>query len=1652
MIYIKGKKRLLCISEEDINDENYLLIKNILKDDDVSMSSWIEVSLLYYKKNYFKLFLDLIKEGDKYFNTPYDDNTHFNMLLLIYNLEKIVLVKNINKEDELKIKVENLMNQIDKKKTDTNSNKMNNGQGEDYDYLSHFLIKGIYNVHIYLHLLNKYDNRGVNNKYTATSCLLPSVSSSLAFDAANTSNTYTTNIIKGKASNEYMNPLNYLIDSINIFVYLIKINNYDFVSSIYLAYALCLIYKFDICIEFSSYVLLRIIHFQNFVKSLAGIYRSAYLSAQGKDSVNENAERGVEDAAATGVVVTEASFLSPSVGTVIHCTSDEKNQSESRMDNDNSGKDNERNNRKEKMNEYMYKLVKLRNILNLIKNFKAIIKYLIGICYMKKKYFSMASYCFTSSLKIDKYYSSAYLTNTLLLLMNYLNKITQYNDFIKTEGKYDFIKYANDDILKYGYIDKSENSKQFGSNKSSSCFERKEAEKCEKHAKDMKKSEREDAILSGGGKCMVDFLRGSDHISSNSNCSSYNNKYSANSVSGTYFSVRGNKNEKADIPLKHILKKNASSSVKNNSLKKIPIKEIINLTLLYYYNYLKKVITIYSKNIDRVLNRYNNKILTINKNDIYEYDESIEIGNDENTFVKNEYYNVFLNNKLICMYLDLCEIWLMHGNSNSIILLKIIKEKINFNYVSKKFLSKYYFLIGMYYHIIKNMKRSLKYYYKSCIIYKNNASRYYYIISCIYVKKYNKAKKNLIYFYLKCKNAYVLKLYIFFFTHIANLYLNYNVLNKEEMILSLNTANVDAHRRAPGTDTREIVQPSLTVSSKFVKSNSDGNVKIVFKMLQNVLDIITNHTQIFLNDLDIKFMKCKIYELLITKYNEENIYPYFNLLDQIYQVKNFFNKKNKLPKVSYELINNYIVTLFYFNFKEKSLELMKRLKEEIFYKAKSFYNYYTCVLCSEGRKIFHPRLAHEGGEVNAESAVREGESEGGEDNRIKVDWAEGDRVKVDKTCTENHSMEKQQDDRGSKRKRNYDCISNKRRKNEILNFQKMRSNSEGSDNIKRKDQIASDEGSVRSELIRFSKSKRRRDEILRQSKKNLKYLRTILRFHRIYKIRNILTKNVASGSARNAGSTGSTGSEIYLKKTNKERFKQIINYLKKLYVTIFFNYAVMLEVVGYKHISMNIYKLYTEMYVNYDSAFVRLANIYIKNKNYSKAKKIIDNGLKYNIHSMDLFLLKLYLHVKRKHYDYSIYALEKLKKNQSYKDNVLINTYLAIIKFYKLKECKNKEERNYLINEIYNQLNTLLDKKNNFFAANLISILLSINHKYDLALESFQLLIDANEKFSFYYFSSLKNLVVHMFNHLIRHNDIINNKLFLNKLNLFFNISVKNGINDKHFYLCYANFLHILDKFDDAINLLYACYVKWPYDLVILNTLIICIDSCVSKYLSFDYVELKNILIMRNLINFSFFVIHTLLHWKHFTNTAELLSSDEQYNYYKEDDYTVEIKKKDLENLASRKYLISTYKKFEEKIKPYIDSSLPTMLKQKKMYHMKKINIQKKIYEEKKRKKMIMERKKLKNKEDLHEKLLRDVYELTYHISEQSMNIKEQKDIKENVDELKLSEINLDINKRITSENENNPSNDSEESSSLSSSSSDLFEEEKPKKRKKIVN
>lgn len=1531
MIYLQGKCRPIGIKEEDINDENYNLIKNILKDEEVHVHNWIEISLLYYKKKYYKLFWDLTKEGENVYlsknddrgvkkeldeKDPSKDGSNFYTLLLLYHLEKIINAKNVNKEDELKIKLENLINQIERRRNDLlqrgvevdmhahmSSKKEGSIPWKTYDYLSSHLSKAIYNVNMYLYLLNKYDRkRGAN--YFVRPRTSPPDGGDDGDGGDNDDDEQQPS--EEKVKHEYINPLNYLMESISILTHLVKKNKYDFVAAIYLSLSLCLTYKLDVCIEFSSHLLVRVIKLENFLKSLVFTYQGLL------DPVREESPTTEKGGATTWF----SKFMSGEKrGT--ENTDKLGDKSWSHSGRDHTGGE-----------EHLYKCIRLRNLLRTLRKLKAIIKYIIGICYVKKKEWSTASFCLTETIKLDGH-PQAYLTNGYLLLMNYIGKIAQCNDFVK-------------DGIHWGVGD--------------------------------------GGIVHMEGK---NFAHMKEH------------------------------------PLLHL--ERLPPGWMKNDIRKIPVKDIINLTLIRYYDYLRRGIVKYSKGIENYL-RKENSSCHIEKNDIYEYDESIEMANNENGYLKKNHEHVHLSESIIYLYLDLCEIWLMQGDTKSVMLLKLIKDKINFNYINKKCLSKYYFLIGMYHHhILKNIKRALKYFYKGFQIYDNHVNRYYHTICLIQLKKYSKAKKNILFFFQKCRNAYFVKLYVFFFLHTANLFLNFNLMYEGTNDIALphgeTTMGVETNKCNDKDKSKYV-----SVRSKYMKSNqNEHSMKVVLRMLQHLMNVLETHSYLFHNDLDMKLMKIKIRELLLTKYNHEGMIEYNKELNHVEDIRTFFRKKNKPRKISYELINNYIISLFFCDEKERSVELMELLKREIFIKVKRFSSYYSYAFC---------------------------------------DKAPGPHLSLDK---EEHRLSPPKEalsaERNNRRKRSASSpeSTNKRSKR----------NGSGSPceevitRITPEEEAITGEAKQKRGLLRFS---------IRRNRIKLYHLDAVLRNHRIKEFKQVMVNEGAK-----------LPKHVYIKRSNRQRYKEIINYLKRIYLTISFNSAVLEEYLGYKDSSIQTYKLYTEMYKTYEGAFIRLANVYIQMKNFSKAKEVIDKGLRTNPKSVNLFLQKAYIHVVRKYYDYCIYALEKLKKNEHLKDDVLINTYLVIIKFCKLKRAKNKEEKNQIVNEIYTQINLLGRRRSNFFVSSLISILLSVNNKYDFSSEAFQLLIDSNKKQSFYCQSALRNFVLHMFNHLMRTNEMMKNKLFLKKINLFFNLSLKNGINDKQFFLCYANFLHLIENFEDAILFLYSAYVKWVHDMSILNTLIICIDSFVSKYLSSDYVELTDILLMGDLICFSFCAIHTLLRFKHLATSAELLASDEQHNYYKEGDAIIEVRREDIEHLASRKYLINTYKKFEEKIKPYIESSVPSMVKQKKMYNQKKINLQKKIYEEKKRKK-IWEMEKLKSQQSVHEELLRDVSELTYHMNERGMGMttleEEEKEASQEDGEMPPQKEHgqerghddgddgddgeeFSFNKESANSNgatdkeekpvEEDISDGDPEYVDGSSSSSDLFEEKKPKKRKKVI-
>ncbi|KOB87205.1 hypothetical protein PFDG_03074 [Plasmodium falciparum Dd2] len=319
---------------------------------------------------------------------------------------------------------------------------------------------------------------------------------------------------------------------------------------------------------------------------------------------------------------------------------------------------------------------------------------------------------------------SAYISNSSLLLMNYVNKIIEHNNFIYI-NEFNFLKYSNNYLSTNNY-NNLENYQNDEENKK----------------KDIKIGTHQNNTQNINNMHNIHNNNNNNNNNNNSNINRHYNSVDISNEGSNLDSIIHKEQFYHEENLQLKGKKNTKTyqgiSISSNNnfvnlLRKVHMKDIINLTLFYYYNYLEGGILKCSQNLKQLLNCCD--IYILDKNDIYEYDESIESINNENIFVKNKKWkDIYLNNNIISLYFDLCEIWLIQGNYRAILLLKIIKHKINFNYINKKALSKYYFLIGIYYHILQNMKKALMYYHKSFLIYKNNISRYYYTICCIHLK------------------------------------------------------------------------------------------------------------------------------------------------------------------------------------------------------------------------------------------------------------------------------------------------------------------------------------------------------------------------------------------------------------------------------------------------------------------------------------------------------------------------------------------------------------------------------------------------------------------------------------------------------------------------------------------------------------------------------------------------------------------------------------------------------------------------------------------------------------------------------------------------------------------------------------------------------
>lgn len=995
--------------------------------------------------------------------------------------------------------------------------------------------------------------------------------------------------------------------------------------------------------------------------------------------------------------------------------------------------------------------------------------------------------------------------------------------------------------------------------------------------------------------------------------------------------------------------------IKSN-LKITHVIEIINATLVYYYTYLKKGIETFGKNIQKLLNEERNCVL--DKHDIFEFDETMDLNliNKETNMVNKKYASAFFHVEVLPLYLDMCEFWLYTGNHRGITLLKIFKEQMIFPYLSKTYLSKYYFLIGTYFHLAQNIKQAAKYYHRSVQIYKNLPNVYYFTLCCIHLKRYDEAKKCLTVLYDQCKNAYVLKLYSYFYVHTANVFLNYNVVKQvmigkseeekpqnrkhKKVLNDGGSAQSEESEESEGdnaskgdegiqnnADIKEILteQTGSIIDDKFTKSDNKGEIEIVQTQLQEIMKILQSNEAVFTNDIDVQLMKVKIYELLLTKTNEVSIQNYLHSIKKLNEWVHFYQTTQKRQintYIPYELVNNYIVAMAYCDSKEHSLELLQFLRAEIFSKLKMFTACYNILEIEEQIPLYKEQMSEclqnaNNTELKKYIPLKEKEGTKKRKHRDTVDDVHVFSKNVDDVYTGEYQ-----------KKKNFVDCSNKKikpvkyRENHFDNH--ISGCHDNDTNVSNVDEKEKDYEEAKNMLM-----------------KNVVGLMKLFRKPRIY---NIKKEFIEKGEIQN----------MVLRNAKRNKYKNIINYLKRIYVVVSFNTFVVLEMLGYREQAIRNYKAFVKIYVNYEDAFIRLAQIYIKDNKLERAKAVIDKGLKHNPFSVKLYLLKSRLHLEGRYYKYSRYLIHRVRNNKYLENNYLLNTYKLITDYICLRgrEDNEKTDHDHLINKMFNEIDAFFKlKKNNFYIENLLCVMLSENSKYELALEAFHLLLDSHDKYSFYYNIVLRNMITHMMNQLMENKELLENKLFVNKLNVCFHIYLKHGTANVHFYLMYCNYLHKTEQYDAAIDVLCNCYVKWPHDFEILNFLIICIDASVSKCLNSDYVRLNEIVRVKNLIELAFRAIFSLLYWKRFTTTAKLVGADESYSYYHDDTYLVSIKSSKVENLASRNYLIATYRKLEEKIKPYIESSLPVMLQNEKKNQMKRIMIQQKMMtREKKRK------------------------------------------------------------------------------------------------------
>ncbi|AFZ80568.1 tetratricopeptide repeat domain containing protein [Theileria equi strain WA] len=296
-------------------------------------------------------------------------------------------------------------------------------------------------------------------------------------------------------------------------------------------------------------------------------------------------------------------------------------------------------------------------------------------------------------------------------------------------------------------------------------------------------------------------------------------------------------------------------------------------------------------------------------------------------------------------------------------------------------------------------------------------------------------------------------------------------------------------------------------------------------------------------------------------------------------------------------------------------------------------------------------------------------------------------------------------------------------------------------------------------------------------------------------------------------------------------------------ITVRYNLGLALEFSGNIAKAQRIYSQLTRDYPKYASPWIRRSNISFKKGDLEGANRYLEQLKKVNPGNMEPWLHRAHQLADMNMYDESIQELRRLFRvlpSSAYDPyaNTLMSS-IMIQRSYLLANSAGGVTVSFPKEAIhYAKLSLRRPALCNFYAANVIAVILAHEKHLKPAYESFGLLLESVLMTPHMKFIANKNMAV--LSAAIALSVFINdrkidrtkfNKVRVAKAQQHFVTALSNGKMDKGIYFTYARFLFDVQKFDECISLLETARLIFPDEIRFLHNQAIAVDGMLCSYL-----------------------------------------------------------------------------------------------------------------------------------------------------------------------------------------------------------------------------